>query len=95
MTINKQSKLEIVEGIFTSKGEQNNLVLLNYETGIYFGLDDIGAVYWSLIEKYKYAEVVLEQLVNEFGIDQDVLWGDLVHLVKRLTEKGLIRVDEA
>ena len=68
------------------------MVILNLETGIYFGLDAVGARTWRLIEDHGSLGVVLTALRSEYDALPSVLERDLLELVDHLCAKGLTRV---
>src|SRR5881296_2300723 len=53
------------------------IVILNLETGIYFGLDAVGARTWRLIEDHGSLGVVFEALRSEYDAVPSVLERDL------------------
>ena len=70
-------------------------VILNLESGTYFGLDPVGTRIWQLVEKHGSLRVVFEQMRQEFDVESEVLERDLLDLVGRFAEKGLGTVTEA
>lgn len=68
-------------------------VLLNMQSGTYFGLDVVGTRVWQLIEQYGALATVLEEVVREFDVDADVATRDLVQLVEQLAARGLVEID--
>lgn len=82
----------ICENTFFSKGS-NNAILLNYDTGMYYGLDSIGSEYWELIEKYKDFDLVLEKTHSKYHeVSREMLKSDLNELINELIGKGLVTV---
>ena len=67
-------------------------VILNLETGIYFGLDAVGTRIWQLIEARQPLRAVLDTLIIEYEAPPDRIQGDLLAFVERLTGKGLLSV---
>jgi len=67
-------------------------VILDLETGLYFGLNEVGARIWQLIEAHGDLRQVFEILRQEFDVADGQLQHDLVTLVEQLREKGLVRV---
>jgi hypothetical protein len=65
-------------------------VVLNLDTGIYFGLDAVGTRIWRLIEDRKPIKAVLETLIDEYDAPPDRLQRDLLAFVERLNSKGLL-----
>jgi len=68
------------------------IVILNLETGIYFGLDAVGARTWRLIGDHGSLGVVFDALRSEYDALPSVLERDLLELVDHLCAKGLTRV---
>jgi len=68
------------------------VVILNLETGIYFGLDAVGARTWKLIEDHGALGAVHATLHSEYDVPPSVLERDLLELVDQLCAKGLTRV---
>jgi Coenzyme PQQ synthesis protein D (PqqD) len=67
-------------------------VLLNLDTGIYFGLNDVGTRMWRLMEQHGQLDAVRDAIVGEFDVATAIAERDLVALVVALQEKGLIQV---
>lgn len=65
-------------------------VVLNLDTGIYFGLDAVGTRIWRLLEEHKSLRTVLDTLADEYEATPDRLQRDLLAFVERLNGKGLI-----
>lgn len=65
-------------------------VILNVDSGTYFGLDGVGARIWSLLESpVTYGELV-RVVVNEYEVDRDTAESDIADLVRELEQKGLV-----
>jgi hypothetical protein len=72
------------------------VVIFNLGSGIYFGLDEVGARFWRLIDERRTLSSVLGALREEFDAQDDVLERDLLHLAGALLAKGLVvAVDHA
>ena len=68
-------------------------VVLNLDTGIYFGLDAVGTRIWRLIEARKPLRIVLDTLIDEYEASPDRLQSDLLAFVERLNGKGLLSLE--
>ena len=69
-------------------------VILNVDSGTYFGLDGVGARIWSLLESpVTYGELV-RVVVNEYEVDRDTAESDIADLVRELEQKGLVETGE-
>ncbi len=65
-------------------------VILNLESGVYFGLDEVGTRFWQLIEQDGRVKLALEALESEYDVENEVLRADVDRLVDALVEKGLM-----
>lgn len=70
---------------------EGEAVLLNVETGIYFGLNATGTRMFRLIEEHRSLERVLDALEREFDAPAPQLESDLLRWVSLLEEQGLLR----
>lgn len=69
-------------------------VLLNLNTGNYFGLDAVGTRAWELILEHHSLERVHSLLLDEYDVDADRLAQDLLTLVQEFCAKGLIQIGD-
>ena len=67
-------------------------VILSLTSGQYFGLNEIGARIWNLIQGPKTVCSVLEALLQEYDVTPDQLEGDLLALLEEMAINGLIEV---
>lgn len=72
---------------------EDSIVLLNLDTELYFGLDEIGAAMWNSIEARKEIPVALESLVQAFDAPADQIADDLAALVAELVANGLLELE--
>jgi hypothetical protein len=69
---------------------EGETVLLNLETGIYFGLDQVGTRIWQLLGAGGPLQAILETLAAEYDAERGMLERDLVRFVSQLEAKGLV-----
>lgn len=67
-------------------------VILNMNTGIYHGLNEVGAFVWNLIEQPQVVKDIQQKLLQEYEIESSVCTNDLLALLKDLQGAGLIEV---
>ena len=67
-------------------------VVLNLESGIYFGLDDVGTRMWQLIDELQSLRGVADALAREYEAPREQLDSDLIAFVEQLHAKGLVAV---
>ena len=65
-------------------------VLLQLDTGEYFGLDEIGERIWALMMEDGDLSRVESRLIEEFDVEPARLAGDLTAFVDELAERRLI-----
>ena len=67
--------------------------ILNLKTGIYYGLDPVGARIWKLIQTPRQLNEILETLLNEYEVEKDRCQEDLIELLIQLSEKELVKIN--
>lgn len=67
-------------------------VILNLESGVYFGLNKLGARVWSLIQEPTTVQKVHEVLLDEYDVEPERCERDLLALLQKLLEAGLLEV---
>lgn len=70
-------------------------VILNVDSGVYYGLDAIGARIWNLIQEPHSIQAIVEILTREYDVEEDQCRTDLILLLQRLEEEGLVATLEA
>jgi hypothetical protein len=73
----------------------NEAAILHMRSGLYYGLDPVGARVWNLLREPRRVEEILETLVAEYEVDPASCEADLLALLKNLHEEGLIEVRDA
>ena len=68
----------------------DELVILNLESGHYFGLDEVGARMVELIGEHGEVDKVVACMVEEYDASQSQIKADLEDLLKELTKNNLI-----
>lgn len=66
-------------------------VILNLDTGTYFGLDAVGTEIWRAIKTHGLLQEVFASLELEYDVDAATLRADLLQLVNQMCEKGLLQ----
>lgn len=66
-------------------------VLLNLDSGIYFGLNSVGTRAWQLMVEHGRLDRVFERLLGEYDVPADTLRDDLLDLFEQLATHGLVR----
>jgi hypothetical protein len=80
--------------IVVSRELEGEAVILNLESGVYFGLNEVGARIWALIQQYGSLRKVLETIQEEYEVAPQVLESDLLQLVGQLHARGLVNLTQ-
>ena len=65
-------------------------VILNLESGTYYGLDPVGARMWQLLGEGKSLGEVCDVMLNEYDVARERLEADLLKLAEELANNGLV-----
>jgi len=76
-----------------SLGEE--AAILHISNGIYYGLDPVGARIWNLLQQPRSVENIRGTLVAEYEVEPDRCEADLLGLLEKLQNEGLIEVRDA
>lgn len=78
----------------TSVELAEEVVVLDFRNGEYFGLNPVAAAVWSLIQEPRSLEEVRSALLDRFtGVSEEQCTEELMRLMGELLELGLIRVE--
>jgi hypothetical protein len=67
-------------------------VLLNLKSGVYFGLNTVGASIWKLIQEPRTIKEIREALVEEYDVEPKRCEKDILELLQELSTHGLIDI---
>ena len=89
MTISFSDRVTIPDDVLISHLQEES-VILNLDSESYFGLDDVGTRFLSVLTSSESIEAAYERLRNEYDVDPQVLRNDLLALVENLIDQGLL-----
>src|SRR6185312_4432625 len=69
---------------------EDEMVLLDLKSQRYYGLDDVGARIWQLLQESGSPEEVANQICKEYDGDQKQILGDVEGMIQDFLEQGLI-----
>jgi hypothetical protein len=78
-----------------SREVQGQTVLLQLDSGEYFGLDEVGTRIWQLIAADGDLDAARRTLLDEYDVDAAILAADFTRIVDELIARRLIDVDPA
>lgn len=71
----------------------DELVLLDINSGMYYGLNEVGARVWQLLSEGLDVTALVDVLADEYEASHDTLEADVKKLLEDLGAKGLIAGD--
>jgi Coenzyme PQQ synthesis protein D (PqqD) len=89
--ISLQSSVKIPDDV-VYRDLEGEAVILNLETGVYFGLNQVGTRMWALIQEHGSLGPVFDAIQKEYEVPPAVLERDLLQLVADLRGKRLVTV---
>ena len=69
------------------------LVILDLESGTYFGLDPVGARIWQLMKEGKSLAEICEAMLEEYEVSREELERDALALAQDLEARSLISTE--
>jgi len=69
-------------------------VMMDIDSGFYFGMNSVGSVIWDHLEQAKTFHELVIKLMLEFQVDQQVCELDTKDFLDELLEKNLIKIVE-
>lgn len=67
-------------------------VILNLKSGKYYGLNEVGARIWNLLQEPRTLNEIRNVILEEYEVESEHCDRDLLNLLKELAAEGLIEV---
>jgi hypothetical protein len=71
------------------------IVMLNLKNGTYYGLDEVGARVWNLVQAPTPVAAIRDTILDEYDVEPERCEHDLLALLQELEGAGLIEVSDA
>lgn len=88
---NNKSKLVAAKGQIAAK-MNDETVILNSNSGVYYGLNSIGETIWNLIQQPKTFAEVRDAMLTKYEVSSEQCQSDLLSLLEQLQSEGLIQI---
>jgi hypothetical protein len=72
----------------------NEVVLMSVEQGVYYGLNPVGALVWSVLREPVRVQDLCEKVVEEFDVTLEQCQPDVLELLDDLRAQHLIQIVE-
>jgi hypothetical protein len=83
------STYKIAEDVL-SKTVDDEEVIVNLNTGTYFGLNPTGTVIWNHLKKGSDTALILSDLLEQFDASEEELKQDMEHFVAQLQSQKML-----
>ena len=70
------------------------VIVLHLENGLYFGLGNVGARIWKLLQKPVRVGEIERLLLDEYEVDPDTCHREVLSLISHMLDEKLIEVSE-
>jgi len=71
---------------------EQEAVILNLTSGVYYGLDPVGARIWAIIKEPRKIGDIHDMLCREYDVDPERCEQDLFALIEKLNAEKLIEI---
>ncbi|NET08636.1 MAG: PqqD family protein [Symploca sp. SIO2B6] len=94
-TISNSSIVVTTKNQFSSE-LNGETVILDKKSGVYYGLNSVGAMIWNLIQEPRKVNEIRDTILAKYKIESEQCDRDILALLQQLQTEGLIEVqDEA
>jgi Coenzyme PQQ synthesis protein D (PqqD) len=90
-----QSSIVIASTEQISSDLGGEAVILNLKSGVYHGLNEVGARVWNLIQEPRTVKDIKQALLEEYDVEAEQCQNDLMALLEDLLVSGLININNA
>jgi len=87
--MNLDTKLSVPPQVM-SRLVGDETVLLDLESGLYFGLDNVGQCIWETVSEGKDLGETVDAVVAEYDVDKAQAEADVLEFTSKLVERGLL-----
>jgi hypothetical protein len=68
-------------------------VILNIESGIYYGLNNVGTYIWKLLQEPRTFAQIKNQILADYDVDSEKCQQEVMQLLADLIAKGLVDIN--
>lgn len=91
MSISFSDRVKIPDDVLISKLQEES-VILNLASERYYGLDNVGTRILSVLTTSDSIEAAYQTLLQEYDVDGHMLRQDLLEIVQKLVDQGIVQV---
>ncbi len=68
------------------------VVIVNLNSSVYYGLEGVGYRVWDLIQEPITIEAIRDRLVEEYDVEPERLESDLLTFIEKMEAEGLVAI---
>ena len=72
---------------------EGEAAVLNLKTGVYYGLDEVGASVWRMLDEPRRVDELVDALLGEYEVDREECQRDVIALLGELAVRGLVEIN--
>jgi hypothetical protein len=91
MAVSFSDRVKVPDDVLISSLEEE-FVILNLDSERYFGLNNVGTRFLTVLTTCDSIEDAYKSLLSEYNVDSEVLRQDLTALIENLVEKGIVQI---
>ena len=76
----------------TSCDLEGEMAIVNFDNGVYYGLDPTGARIWNLLREPATIEELCDMLAGVYDVDRSTLESDVRAFLRDLADQGLVEI---
>lgn len=88
--LSSETRLRINDAEVTATLIDGEAIMINLNTGVYYGIDGAGARIWQLSAAGTNQHDISDIIASEYSIDQSQAAADVTRLVNQFVEEGLL-----
>ncbi|MFW5944368.1 MAG: lasso peptide biosynthesis PqqD family chaperone [Bacteroidota bacterium] len=89
--ITEDSYIKRNKEVFASEIDEE-VVMMNVDTGKYYGMDTVGSRIWELIAEEIQVKDVIGKLMEEYDVEEEQCKNDVLEFLNELYENKLVQV---
>ena len=86
------STARLRDDLLSADLDKGEAAVLSLQDGVYYGLNEVGARIWHLLEERKSLLEIRELLLREFSVEPERLTRDLIELLEKFVKLGLVEI---
>ena len=90
-TINSDTVVVAIKNqVFSNLGEE--AVILHLGKGAYYGVNEVGALVWNLLQKPVRVNDIVAEVIGKYGVRKERCLADTLELLQRMLRAKLIEI---